>query len=792
MPSRITTKRWFHKKVQVSLALLALFAIAIAKPQLSRADEDEDPGFGPSTSEPDGKQADFSGSLQIVRAPGVSASSARFGVEIFPESSRVFMGVRDTDPVPIERARRGGPWACSKANCQATAGVTGASREGDWMLRSIKIQTPNVPLPVTIWRNSREGGKLLFDPVLLGRRSYAHLCAYPPTVNDDGASAKKDPNKIELCKDGQPAAPSSDSADILLGLEWPRKAELAGFRYLAIVDSCGNARVQPFQRSFTVPVFEVASGGCGRPDGKVLRVFPTGGFIRVTAFNLDAPASEDVMNVTYRVTVPPLENYSDADPPQLLFPDIKLNDLRIDCGPVLRRTPSDGSGVPRKPGSGGPPMGTPPTWIEPQAPQAPVTTPQPVEPKPEDPKPEPVPGEEPVDEPAPEDGARLDAPATPPGGPPPTGQPVPAAGPPPSATSGTPPGATPPGATPPGAMPPGGMPPGAKAGPTPTVNTAVEQPSGPSSKPLDHGTLVIAPEPLQQGNCRLVMTGQQKWRLTAPLALHVGLYRTDKPSSNEPVNLIPRSLAEWIVTPSDYEFAIPAVKIDGDSRLKIVVHSDPFNRNGKVILVGDAGRVTAIKANIEDQGYDRDDRSGRRMIGSATIHSVPLCGEKNFETLEEAGSCMRAYLTIPTMLATLQITRAPWIEKPLISRNLLSSIGIALALDSYDPVERSAFPIAAQIGGFFQNLTEDKLALMAYVGIAPTLPILGQGGNTTTFGFLAGLGMSYIFSEKGPDEGFKPTAFISIVVQVGQANPEMSMFGGNSSAGGSASFNGED
>jgi hypothetical protein len=34
--------------------------------------------------------------------------------------------------------------------------------------------------------------------------------------------------------------------------------------------------------------------------------------------------------------------------------------------------------------------------------------------------------------------------------------------------------------------------------------------------------------------------------------------------------------------------------------------------------------------------------------------------------------------------------------------------------------------------------------------------------------------MSYITNANGPDEGFKPTAFISVVVQVGQANPALS------------------
>jgi len=296
----------------------------------------------------------------------------------------------------------------------------------------------------------------------------------------------------------------------------------------------------------------------------------------------------------------------------------------------------------------------------------------------------------------------------------------------------------------------------------------------PSAKPLDHGSLVIAPEPLAQGNCRLVMNSQTKWRLVAPLALRVAIYRTDVSSPDgTPINLLPDDQSTWIVTPNDSEFPLPALRgrFDGDSRLKLVVQSDPLNANGKMVLVGDAGRVAAVLHN-DDVGSD--ETLSRRMVGSVTIHTVPLCGESNFETLEEAGSCIRAYLTVPAMLATIQITRAPWVEKPLITRSVLSAVGVALAFDSYDPVERSAFPIAGQVGGFVQNLGEDRVGLLGYVGIAPTLPILGSGGNTTSFGFLAGAGMTYITNADGPDEGFKPTAFLSAVVQVGQANPEIS------------------
>ena len=368
------------------LRLVLVVLLALVAPHAGFAQDDPDPEPEPQPRLPQPLQpagstqgnADFSGSLQVVRAPAAAAAAAKLGIEIFPEASRVWMAVRDADPVPVERARRGGPWLCQKAACSQQAGTLGPSAEGDAMLRSVKIQMPTLPVPVTIWRRLKSGfGKLDFDPMVLGRRSYSHVCAYPPTVSDDASAPKKDPKVVELCKEGEPATVESDQVDLLFGFEWPRKAELAGFRYLAIVDSCGNARVQPFQRSFTVPAYEVATSSCGRPDGKVLRVFPTGGFFRITAFNLEAPASSDVMNVTYRVAIPPLENYSEAEPAKLLFPELRLNDLKIDCGPQLRRGPSGPGGVPRGPSSKGPKLATPPTWMLPQEPTIPVKQPPP-------------------------------------------------------------------------------------------------------------------------------------------------------------------------------------------------------------------------------------------------------------------------------------------------------------------------------------------------------------------------------------------------------------------------------
>jgi hypothetical protein len=76
-----------------------------------------------------------------------------------------------------------------------------------------------------------------------------------------------------------------------------------------------------------------------------------------------------------------------------------------------------------------------------------------------------------------------------------------------------------------------------------------------------------------------------------------------------------------------------------------------------------------------------------------------------------------------------------------------------------------------------QSLGDGRIGILGYLGVAPTIPVLGTGGNTTSFGFLAGVGLEYITNDAGPDEGLKPAAFLSIVVQVGQASPEMSLSG---------------
>ena len=772
------------------LLLLAVVLTALCLPHSGMAQDFPDDEDGGGSGDDDGgpapmrlvptpggssTAADFKGSLQIVRAPGAapSATASKLGLDIFPEARKMPMSVHNVDAVAVERARRGGDWLCSKNKCNAMPGVAGETKEGNAMLRSIKVQTPAMPVPVTIWRRTSTDpeGRLDFDPSLLTQRSYKHVCAYPPVESSDPKVPPKKPDQMERCIHGEPADRRPDEGEIFLGLEWPRHAELAGFKYIAVADSCGNSLVYPFQRSFVVPAIDVVSGGCNVPDGRVLRIFPSGSFIRVTAFNLDAPAADDIMQVTYRVAVPPLENYSEAQPAKVLFPDFKLNELVIDCGPQLSKAPTDAQGKPLPPGGGPPRQKEGPKLV-------PIEEPKPA-PAPKKLGPDPTPGEEP---PVPVD----PIPEAPEGDDPsmlvpkkPTDDASPPSG--PGVKPPGPPAGPPPPGSPPKALPSDGADKGPTSGreaagvgkaPPPSALGTKDLSHGIGAKPLNHGTLVIAPEPLRDGNCRIVWQSPLRARLTVPIALHVSLTRTDRQTDGTPQNFIPEDRQTWIVTANDYTYTLPALtKMDGDSRLKLHIQSDPLNPNGNAVLVGDAGRVASRRYN--DDGGSSDDLA-RRTVGSVTMHTVPLCGESNFETLEESGSCIRAYLTIPAMLATLQITRAPWIEKPLITRDVLSAVGVALAFDSYDPVERAAFPIAGQVGGFVQNLGDDRIGLMAYTGIAPTLPILGEGGNTTTFGFLAGLGITYITSANGPDEGFKPTAFISVVVQVGQASPEMS------------------
>jgi len=661
------------------LALAAFMAFApsaLAQPHDPEPDEPTGPGQGrnPNT-------ANFGGSVQVVHGPSGSTQKGP-GIEIFPDASRVWMSVRgDADAVPIEKARRGGSWACKDGSPCRAEGEPAGQGDDHGMLQSIKVQSATLPLPVTIWgRNSpTDTGQLYFNPTLLETKSYDGIDAYPPVVRDTPAPTMPD--------EGQPtnARPSPDdvrplqdkvseggmmagAVDLILSFRWPSESEFADFRYIAIVDTCGNAWVLRYQRSFTIPTKLMRSGGCDAPDGKVLRVFPQGGFVRVTAFNLDAPAIGDVMSVTYRVEVPALDNSEAATPAKYLLPDLMANSLSVDCSP--RKQDSSGPAVPP-----GMPPGIPPGA------------------KPGDPK--------------------------------------------------APPGA-------PGAPPP--------APPPPPKSTAM---------PLNNGSVVISPEPLKLGNCRINLKYQSVGRLVAPLMFHVSLVRTDADADGNG-----DLQDDWVVTHTSLEYSIPhLVNGNGEARLKLIVSTEPLNPRGGAILLSDAPRIAGFQGSAND---DQMITATRRPLGSLTIHSVPLCGGYNFETVESTGSCLRGYLTVPAMLGTFQITRAPWIEKPLITRKVLSAVGVAFAFDSYDPVERRAFPIAGQVGGFVEDLDEDHTGLMAYAGVAPTLPVLGDGGSTTTLGFLGGIGIMYIINSGGPDEGLKPTAFVSFVVQVGQANPTVS------------------
>lgn len=729
------------------LGLLGLL-IALSAPRPAVAEEPPDAPTADPTHPLTGSgtgTADFSGALQTLRGPASAGAAAALprGPEIFPDASRVWMSVRDTDPAPVEAARQGGPWLCSAGPCAAQSGSAGQSAIGDGMLRSIKLQTPTLALPLTIWGRLDEHGQrvLDFDPVLLGRRSYGHVCAYRPVDagqanNPQGApfnlqgsppgapgnapaargGAPSDRPRLTVCHDGIAPLPPPDAAELILGFEWPKQSELADFHYLAIVDSCGNARVQPFQRTFTVPAFEVASGGCGQADGKVLRVFPQGGFLRITAFNLDAPAAGNVVNATYRVSLPPLENGVDSSPSRLLFPDPLLEELKVDCGAPLRRAPEAAPSL------------APPGGLEMPAGASPSS---------------PATQERPASAGAARGGATLRGPSVS------------------------------------GRVSVTASPPLALATRVPSERTPGLFPVGPGPQPLAHEAVVVAPEPLRQGSCRLRLLGQAKRRLVAPLALYVSLTRTDRSASGTPIELL--TDGRWIVTPSAAEFQLPPLSenFDGDSRLRLTVSSDPLGPGGKVVLLSDAGRVASA---LKSEGGDME--RARRLIGSVIIHSVPLCGSSNFEAVESVGSCVRAYITVPALVATLQVTRAPWLERPLLTRSVLSAVGVALAIDSYNPVERRAFPIAAQVGGFVESLGDGRVGLLGYVGIAPTIPILGSGGNTTSFGFLGGLGLAYITNEAGPDEGLKPAAFLGLVVQVGQATPATS---GSASASGGVS-----
>ena len=94
----------------------------------------------------------------------------------------------------------------------------------------------------------------------------------------------------------------------------------------------------------------------------------------------------------------------------------------------------------------------------------------------------------------------------------------------------------------------------ASSGPPP-MSANLPDPKKPGPQPLANQGLVIAPEPLRLGNCRLRLGGQTRRRLVAPLALHVSLQRTDKTQNGLPIELLPDG--KWIVTPSNPELSIP-------------------------------------------------------------------------------------------------------------------------------------------------------------------------------------------------------------------------------------------
>src|SRR5690606_5257297 len=123
--------------------------------------------------------------------------------------------------------------------------------------------------------------------------------------------------------------------------------------------------------------------------------------------------------------------------------------------------------------------------------------------------------------------------------------------------------------------------------------------------------------------------------------------------------------ASWIVTPTDSTFRLPPLgqRMDGESRLRIEVYSDPQSPNGNVVLLSDAGRIERVVQSAGERSYkDAGEALDlERLVGSVTVHTAPLCGETNFETAEGAGNCLRGYFTVPAMLATLQVTRAPWV-----------------------------------------------------------------------------------------------------------------------------------
>ena len=167
------------------LSLAAISMALLSRPARAQESPDEPRPPSPPAASGQGLPVDFGGALQTVRTPSSAGAPGSAGrpIEIFPDASRVWMSVRDIDARPIEAARRGGPWLCANGTCSVASGDPGRSKVGDDMLRSIKLQTPTLPLPLTIWgRLGRDGERVLdFDPVLLGAPN-PEVLHYTPMV----------------------------------------------------------------------------------------------------------------------------------------------------------------------------------------------------------------------------------------------------------------------------------------------------------------------------------------------------------------------------------------------------------------------------------------------------------------------------------------------------------------------------------------------------------------------------------------------------------------------------------
>jgi hypothetical protein len=597
-------------------------------------------------------------------------------LEVFPLAARVWLrtldlGEDETNAIDAARAGKPGSWFCAPTSgpgCSVTARLApgmGVHRE---LLTAMRVRVPALPVPVTVY--TRQEG-VVYNPKLIGRivgspgryhtrapLGLSPAAATPPPAADApaGASPAAAPAPSAPPKPDAPAAPKPEGAgpvrpsipspfegELQLLFHWPTPVELGDFQYVAVVDACDNAIVTRYTRDFAVPaqVEEVETCSAGTTAGP-LRIFKSGGSLRVTAFNLQRPPSRgNVMSVTYRVEVPGVETPTRGERTSIpvLVPDLPRDSLRVDCGP-------------------------------PRAKPAPTT----------------------------------------------------------------------------------------ERGPGPA-------PAPPSSHLPGHAlageSFVIAPEPLRTGRCRILVESPSTRRLVAaPVRLFVTIERMDVPADDKGRELLKQA---WLLAPGALDLQLPAIPVDGEARLRLTVYSDPASAAASGIFFTDAlSRPPQVAGDDHSAPF-------RRSLASATIMTAPLCGGWDFRTVEETGSCARAYVTFPVMLASLQLTRAPWVEKPIAEPSVPGAIAVALAIDSYDPAKQRAFPLAFQLGGAYQpRLTSAKSGILGYAGVAASLPVLGSGGLTTTVGLVGGLGLVYIIDDHGPNEGAKPTAFLSIAVSPGQ------------------------